>query len=139
MEGHLFWFSDSQWSQIEPHLPTNQQGPKREDDRRILSGIMHVIKTGCRWCDCPAAYGPAKTVYNRFARWSERGIWQRIFEEIAPPAPPDEASLDSTHIKTHRCAGGGKGGAWRKRSARQKADAIQSCTQWLTSNAARTC
>ena len=71
MEGHLFWFSDSQWSQIEPHLPTNQQGPKREDDRRILSGIMHVIKTGCRWCDCPAAYGPAKTVYNRFARWSE--------------------------------------------------------------------
>jgi transposase len=46
--------------------------PERKDDRLILSGIMHVLKIGCRWVDCPKAYGPHKTIYNRFARWSER-------------------------------------------------------------------
>jgi transposase len=90
MESHLFWFTDEQWAKIEPHLPTNQRGPQRHDDRRIVSGIMHVLKIGCRWVDCPREYGPAKTIYNRFARWSERGIWQTIFEAVAvEPEPPE--------------------------------------------------
>ena len=82
MSTDLFWFNDEQWSKVEPHLPTNQRGPERHDDRRILSGIMHVQKVGCRWKDCPAEYGPHKTIYNRFARWSERGIWQNIFAAV---------------------------------------------------------
>ena len=62
--------------------------------------------------DCPRDYGPHKTIYNRFARWSERGIWQKIFAAVASPSePPKQAALDSSHIKAHRCAGGGKGGA----------------------------
>ncbi len=70
---------------------------------------MHVLKAGCRWRDCPKEYGPHKTVYNRFARWSERGIWQRIFEAVAGPSgPPEQAALDSSHVKAHRCASGGK-------------------------------
>jgi transposase len=80
MSVELFWFSEEQWSKIEPHLPRNQRGPERQDDRRILSAIMYVMKVGCRWKDCPADYGPHKTIYNRFARWSERGVWQKIFE-----------------------------------------------------------
>src|ERR1700722_11451306 len=84
----------------------------RKDDRRILSGIMHVLKIGCRWQDCPKEYGPHKTIYNRFARWSERGVWQKIFESLAAPDdPPTQAALDSSHVKAHRCAHGGKGGA----------------------------
>lgn len=67
MRADLFWFNDEQWSKIEPHLPTNQPGPQRHDDRRILSGIMHVQMVGCRWKDCPLEYGPHKTIYNRFA------------------------------------------------------------------------
>jgi transposase len=51
--GDYFWFDDEQWAKVEPHLPTNQQGPERHDDRRILSGIMHVQLSGCRWKDCP--------------------------------------------------------------------------------------
>jgi transposase len=58
----LFWFSDEQWARIEPLLPTNTRGLKRVDDRRVLSGIVHVIKSGCRWTDCPAEYGPKKTI-----------------------------------------------------------------------------
>lgn len=54
----LFWLSDEAWSAIEPHLPKNQPGARREDDRRVISGIVHVLKVGCRWCDCPAEYGP---------------------------------------------------------------------------------
>ena len=118
MRANLFWFNDEQWAKIKPLLPTNQPGPARKDDRRILSGIMHVLKVGCRWVDCPPEYGPHKTIYNRFNRWSGRGIWQSIFETVAgSPEPPDQAALDSTHVKAHRCAGGGKGGPRNRRLA----------------------
>ena len=67
MSRNLFWLSDEQWQRIEPHLPTDVRGVERQDDRRIISGIIHVLKSGCRWSDCPEAYGPQTTIYNRFA------------------------------------------------------------------------
>lgn len=107
----LFWFSDEQWVHIVPLLPTNTRGLKRVDDRRVLSGIVHVIRTGCRWCDCPAEYGPAKTIYNRFVRWARRGIWQDIFATLAKClGEPERLLIDSTIIRAHRTASGGKGG-----------------------------
>lgn len=128
MDAHLFWFDDEQWAKIEPHLPKLQPGPRRKDDRRVLSGIMHVLKVGCRWIDCPKEYGPSKTIYNRFARWSERGIWQKIFETVATPSePPEQVALDSSHVKAHRCAGGGKGGPnFRRSGARKEAATAKS-------------
>ena len=89
MRANLFWFNDEQWARIEPLIPSNRRGVKPKNNRRILSGIMHVLKTGCRWVDCPPEYGPAKTVYNRFNRWSAQGIWQSIFEAAAEPGPGD--------------------------------------------------
>jgi transposase len=88
MRANLFWFNDEQWAKIEPLLPTRQPDPKPKNDRRILSGIMHVLKVGCRWQDCPPEYGPHKTIYNRFNRWSGRGIWQGIFETVAGSPEP---------------------------------------------------
>jgi len=133
MDANLFWFSDEQWEKIVPHLPVNQPGPERKDDRRILSGIMHVLKIGCRWQDCPKAYGPHKTVYNRFSRWSERGVWQKIFECVAGPCdPPEAVALDSSHVKIHRCANGGKGGLISRRSGLRKAAATARSTRWST-------
>jgi transposase len=135
MDTNLFWFKEEQWAKIVPHLPTNQPGPKRKDDRRILSGIMHVLKIGCRWQDCPKEYGPHKTVYNRFARWSERGIWQKIFECVATPSdPPEQVALDSSHVKAHRCAHGGKGGPIFRRSALRKAVATARSTRSSTNS-----
>jgi transposase len=67
MSRNLFWLSDEQWARIEPHLPTDVRGVERADDRRVISGIVHVLKCGCRWCDCPEAYGPPTTIYNRVA------------------------------------------------------------------------
>src|SRR5580658_2178494 len=131
MRASLFWFSDEQWLKIEPLLPERRPGPKPRNNRRVLSGIMHVLKTGCRWQDCPPEYGPYTTVYNRFNRWSGRGIWQQIFESAAQaPESPGEVALDSTHAKAHRCAGGGKGGPRNRRSASPGVAATASFTRW---------
>lgn len=109
----LFWFSDAQWSRIAPHLPANDWGARRVDDRRVLSGIVHVLKSGGRWADAPTAYGPKKTLYNRFVRWAERGVWEDIFAALAGAAgEPDRLMIDSTIVKAHRSAGGAKGGPW---------------------------
>src|SRR5262245_30442805 len=135
MGANLFWFDDEQWAKIKPHLPTNQPGPARKDDRRILSGIMHVLKTGCRWVDCPKEYGPHKTIYNRFARWS-RGIWQRYSRVWLPLLMRPQAALDSTQVKVHRGAGGGKGGPNGRRSGQRKAAATARFMRWSTNSAA---
>lgn len=107
----LFWLPDAAWARTEPHLPHGQPGKPRTDDRRVISGILHVLKVGCRWQDTPAAYGPHTTIYNRYNRWSQRGIWQRLFAKIAAAGPvPEELMLDASHVKAHRSASGGKGG-----------------------------
>jgi transposase len=119
----LFWLSDNTWALLEPHLPHGKPGKPRVDDRRVISSILHVLKVGCRWRDVPPEYGPAKTVYNRYHRWSQRRIWQRMFEKMAASGPvPDEASIDSTHVKAHRSAQGSKGGRGKKPLARQEAE-----------------
>ena len=112
MRRNLFWLSDEQWSRIEPHLPTDVRGVERSDDRRVISGIVHVLRSGCRWCDCPPEYGPPTTIYNRFVRWARRGIWENLFRELAGNGRSvDTQMIDSTHVKAHRSASGGKGGS----------------------------
>ena len=106
-----YWLSDQAWAAIEPLLPTNQPGARRVDDRRVISGIIHVLRSGCRWQDCPRDYGPATTIYNRFNRWSRKGLWTRIFATLSAQADwPDDLSIDSTAVRAHRSAHGGKGG-----------------------------
>jgi transposase len=111
-----FWLSDRQWAVIEPLLPKNQPGAHRVDDRRVISGIVHVLKAGCRWQDCPAVYGPPTTIYNRFRRWTIKGVWRRLFAALVTLSPDDVHMIDSTSAKAHRSAGGGKGGAKSRRS-----------------------
>lgn len=112
MRSNLFWLSDEQWARIEPHLPTGVRGKDRVDDRRVISGIVHVLKSGCRWCDCPPEYGPSTTIYNRFVRWARRGIWENLFRKLAGHGrSADTQMVDSTHVKAHRSAAGGKGGS----------------------------
>lgn len=117
-----FWLSDAQWAAIEPHLPKNQPGARRVDDRRVISGIVHVLQSGCRWRDCPAEYGPATTVYNRWNRWSRRRFWQHLFEALRTISPDDDfQALYSTTAKAHRSAAGGKGGLRNRGSAARAA------------------
>src|SRR5690554_1018011 len=86
----LFWLSDEAWVAIEPHLPKNQPGARRVDDRRVISGIIHMLKCGGRWADCPGEYGPSTTIYNRWNRWSRRGIWARILAALTEQGRSEE-------------------------------------------------
>src|SRR4030081_2863871 len=99
-----FWLDDRQWAAIEPLLPKNQPGAHRADDRRVLSGIIHVLKVGCRWQDCPAVYGPSTTIYNRFNRWARRGLWQRLFRAFEQVSPYDSKIIVCFTSKTFRPA-----------------------------------
>ena len=130
MRSNLFWLSDEQWAGIQPLLPTDVRGKERVDDRRVISGIVFVIKSGCRWCDCPPEYGPAKTIYNRFVRWAERGVWERLFRELAQRGrSTDIQMIDATHVKAHRSASGAKRGSISRRSVAREAGAIRKSMQ----------
>jgi transposase len=76
-----------------------------------------VLRTGMPWRDLPERYGPYTTAYNRFNRWSRRGIWKQIFDQVAVRSRVGLYFIDSTVVKAHRCASGGKGGRKIKQSA----------------------
>ena len=96
--------SQVQMRRIEPFFP-RPLGLPRVDDRRVVSGIIYVILNGLMWKDAPRRYGPPKTFYNRFIRWSRLGVFERIFAALATEAgPPDRLMIDATHLKAHRTA-----------------------------------
>jgi putative transposase len=96
--------SEAQMQRIMPYFPRSRGRP-RVDDRRVLSGIVFVIRNGLRWRDAPAAYGPPKTLYNRWVRWSRAGVFSRIFAGLAAEAgPAEQLMIDATHLKAHRTA-----------------------------------
>ena len=101
---NLFWLSAAQMRRIEPWFPLSH-GMPRVDDRRVISGIIFVIRNGLRWRDAPKDYGPHKTIYNRFVRWSRLGVFNRIFAELAGKGGRSERlMIDATHLKAHRTA-----------------------------------
>ena len=90
-----FWLSEDQLSRISGFFPLSH-GVPRVDDRRVVSGIIHVIRNGLRWCDAPDVYGPHKTLYNRFIRWSRMGVFERIFIALAAEGePPGRLMIDA--------------------------------------------
>ena len=136
MAKQVYWLNDVEWSRIEPHLPRGRRGARRVDDRRVISGIVHMLRSGARWRDCPAAYGPYTTVYNRFNRWSRQGVWSGIFYALTGVRDVETASVDATYAKAHRSAAGAKGGPSPRPSAPPAADAPLSCTPSSTNAAA---
>ena len=100
----LFWLSEAQMRRIRPYFPLSH-GVPRVDDRRVISGIVFVIRNGLRWRDAAKEYGPHKTIYNRFVRWSRLGVFDRIFAALAGKAgKPRRLMIDATHLKAHRTA-----------------------------------
>lgn len=96
--------TEAQMRRLEPFFPISR-GLKRVDDRRVVSGIVYVIRNGLQWKDAPRGYGPHKTLYNRFVRWSRLGVFDRIFTAlVAQAGVPERLMIDSTHLKAHRTA-----------------------------------
>ena len=92
-----FWLSGAQFARLQPTFPNKPRGVPRVDDRRVISGIVHVIRNGLMWKDAPAVYGPPKTLYNCFVRWSKAGVFDRIFAELAA----ESSATDTVMIPSH--------------------------------------
>src|SRR5277367_2294081 len=113
----ISWLSEAEWARIEPLLPRGRRGAHRVHDWRVISGIVHMLRSGARWRDCPPEYGPYTTIYNRFNRWSRQGIWLAMFKALTGSTELfGTALIDSSHVKAHRSAAGGKGGSSKKPS-----------------------
>ncbi len=111
-----FDLSDEEWALLAPLLPKSRKSV-RVDDRKIVNAIFYVLRTGRPWRDLPARYGPYTTAYNRFNRWSRRGIWRLVFDKLASKSRDSLYLIDSTVVKAHRAASGAKGGRKIRRSA----------------------
>lgn len=105
-----FDLSDEDWVVIAPLFPAEGRGTKRLDDRTVLNGIFYILRTGVPWRDLPGRYGPPTTVYNRYVRWGERGIWREIFEALATECTDALVFIDSSIVKAHRAGAGAKRG-----------------------------
>ncbi len=103
--------SEAEWRIVEPLLPPGGREPKRVDDRRVVNGIFYVLRTGSPWRDLPERFGPYTTVYNRYNRWAKAGVWLRVFETLAARSPQSLHLIDSTIVRAHQHAAGGKRGA----------------------------
>src|SRR4051794_40532309 len=124
MSRDQFWLTKAQFSKIKPHLPTDTRGKARVDDRRVISGIVQVLKSGARWVDAPPEYGPRKTLYNRYVRWAAKGVWVDLFRALAQAGgPPAQVLIDSSAVKAHRSAAGGKGERRARANGCEPADA----------------
>src|SRR3974390_3198139 len=100
----VFLLSERQMARISPYFPLSH-GVPRVDDRRVVSGIIYVIRHGLQWKDAPRGYGPHKTLYNRFVRWSRLGVFARNFAALAAETGvPTRLMIDATHLKAHRTA-----------------------------------
>src|ERR1035438_3702328 len=130
-----FDLSDEEWALLEPLLPKSRKSG-RVDDRKIVNAIFYVLRTGMPWRDLPARYGPYTTAYNRFNRWSRRGIWKRIFDQLASKSRDSLYLIDSTIVKAHRAASGANGGGKIKRSASAATVAPRNSTSSSTAKAA---
>ena len=103
----FFWLTDVQFSKIEPHLPTDTRGKSRVSDRRVIYGIVHVLKSGCRCVDASPEYVPRKTLYNRYARWAGKDVWVDLFHGRAQVGGvPTQVLIDSSAVNAHRSAAG---------------------------------
>jgi transposase len=106
-----FQLDDRQWERIEAFLES-ERGPGRPpfDDRRFVEAVLWIHRTGAPWRDLPSEFGPWKTVFNRFDRWSKQGKWKRLLKALQVDVDDEWSSIDATIARAHQHAAGAKGG-----------------------------
>ena len=99
---------DDRWKRIEWMLPgkVGDRGRSGADNRQFVEATLWIARTGSPWRDLPKGFGPWNSVYKRFARWSDKGVWHRVFAELAKDGDFEEVFLDSTIVRAHQHAAG---------------------------------
>jgi len=104
--------SDAQWAQIEPLLPpeTGHVGRACKPNRKMVEGIVWILRTGSPWRDLPKHFGPWPSVYSRFRRWTKRGVWAKVLDKLAEQQDNESYLIDATIVRAHQDASGAKKG-----------------------------
>jgi transposase len=116
---------DEQWDQIKQLLPGRAEtvGVTAKDNRLFVEAVLYRYRTGMPWRDLPERFGAWKTIHRRHRRWSESGVWKRVFEHLAGDADNAYAMIDATIVRVHQHAAGAQGGTKRQSASDvQKAD-----------------
>lgn len=109
--------SDGAWARMAPLIigRPEQKGSTGRDNRMFVEGVLWIVRTGAPWRDLPAVFGSWNSVYRRFSRWSDKGVWHRIFAAMSDDADFEYLILDSTIIRAHQHAAGAKKGGLKIR------------------------
>ena len=127
--------SDAQWEQIQDLLPCNgRRGGQWKDHRPMIDGILWALSDGGRWRNVPAEFGPWPSVYDRFRRWTRKGLWDRILRRLQARKMNSEAidwslfCIDGTVVRAHQSAAGA--------SKKKRRPASRTTTPWAAAKAA---
>ncbi|MBC7238162.1 MAG: IS5 family transposase [Chloroflexi bacterium] len=103
---------DAQWERIKDLLPgqAGQPGATAKDNRLFIDAVLYRYRAGIPWRDLPARFGDFRVVHTRHSRWSQSGVWQRVFETLAQDADNEYAMIDATIVRAHQHSAGAKGG-----------------------------
>ena len=111
--------SDAQWECIKDFLPgqAGQPGATAKDNRLFVDAVLYRYRAGIPWRDLPSRFGDFRVVHTRHSRWSDSGVWQRMFEALAQDADNEYAMIDSTIVRAHQHSAGAKGGGQKSRQS----------------------
>jgi putative transposase len=125
--------TDLQWARIKAFLESDYKtGDRGHNDRNFIEAVLWWMRTGSPWRDLPDDFGPWKTVFNRFDRWSRNGKWDRLFRALQTDGDDEWHSLDSTINRAHQHAAGGKGGLKRTALGVREVDGqLKSISLWM--------
>lgn len=115
---------NAQWARIEEMLPgkPGDRGVTAQNNRLFVEAVLWVARVGSPWRDLPEEFGPWNSVYKRFSRWADHGVWHRVFAELAKDADFEQVFLDSTIVRAHQHAAGAPKKTVIRRSAARAAD-----------------
>jgi len=124
MRKERFVISDRSWAIIEPLVPgtVRDSGVTAKNTRLFLEAVLWRVRVGGPWRDLPPGFGQWNSIFRRFRRWAQRGVFQRIFEAVSGDPDFEYVLIDGTIISAHQKASGAKGGLSIRPSGTQKAD-----------------
>jgi putative transposase len=108
---HRHELSDAEWKRIAALLPVRTGPSAKRGDRSFVNAVIWRVRTGVPWRDLPARFGPWKTIYNRFVRWADRGVWESVFKALQIERDETGSLIDASNVRAHQDAAGGKGGS----------------------------